>query len=126
VLTVFEIGKNERRSQNGSRVVPAWACRLRELARSPCNLACSLETGRPYRVAAGQVELIQILLAPGLTTSHYSKRWGTAGLDFRVRFRSAIYADETIHVEWPVSKGTVESKTHRRHSCTPRGQQEPE
>ena len=37
-----------------------------------------------------------------LTASHFSKRGAMLGLEFWVRFRRAIYADETITLEWLV------------------------
>jgi len=37
-----------------------------------------------------------------LTASHFSKRGAMLGLEFWVRFRRPIYADETITLEWLV------------------------
>ena len=37
-----------------------------------------------------------------LTASHFSKRGAMLGLEFCVRFRRPIYADETITLEWLV------------------------
>ena len=37
-----------------------------------------------------------------LTATHFSKRGEMVGLEFSVRFQRAIYADETIHLEWLV------------------------
>jgi acyl dehydratase len=37
-----------------------------------------------------------------LTASHFSKRGAMLGLEFWVRFRRPIYADETISLEWLV------------------------
>jgi acyl dehydratase len=38
----------------------------------------------------------------GLTASHFSKYGAMVGLEFWVRFRRPIYADETVSVEWLV------------------------
>jgi acyl dehydratase len=45
-----------------------------------------------------------------LTASHYSKLGAMIGLEFWVRFRRPIYADETIHLEWLVVKVTPNEK----------------
>ena len=45
-----------------------------------------------------------LLLA--LTASHFSKTGAMLGLEFWVRFKKAIYADETIKLEWLVVKVT--------------------
>ena len=49
-----------------------------------------------------------LLLA--LTASHYSKKGAMLGLEFWVRFRRPIYADETIRLEWLVVKVTPNEK----------------
>ena len=49
-----------------------------------------------------------LLLA--LTASHFSQRGAMLGLEFWVRFRRAIYADETIRLEWLVVKVTPNQK----------------
>ena len=46
----------------------------------------------------------------GLTASHYSSRGAMVGLEFWVRFRRPIYADETIRLEWLVVKVTPNEK----------------
>ncbi len=45
-----------------------------------------------------------------LTASHFSKRGAMLGLEFWVRFRKPVYADETITLEWLV----VSVKHHAR------------
>ena len=42
----------------------------------------------------------------GLTASHFSQTGAMVGLEFWVRFRRPIYADETIRLEWLVVKVT--------------------
>jgi 3-hydroxybutyryl-CoA dehydratase len=49
-----------------------------------------------------------LLLA--LTASHFSKKGAMLGLEFWVRFRRPIYADETIRLEWMVVKVTPNAK----------------
>ena len=49
-----------------------------------------------------------LLLA--LTASHFSKKGAMLGLEFWVRFRRPIYADETILLEWMVIKVTTNDK----------------
>jgi 3-hydroxybutyryl-CoA dehydratase len=46
----------------------------------------------------------------GLTASHFSKCGAMLGLEFWVRFRRPIYADETILLEWMVVKVTPNEK----------------
>jgi acyl dehydratase len=46
----------------------------------------------------------------GLTASHYSTQSVMVGLEFWVRFRHPIYADETIRLEWLVVKVTPNPK----------------
>ncbi len=45
-----------------------------------------------------------------LTASHFSKKGAMLGLEFWVRFRRPIYADETIVLEWMVVKVTPNEK----------------
>jgi acyl dehydratase len=49
-----------------------------------------------------------LLLA--LTASHFSKKGAMLGLEFWVRFRRPIYANETIRLEWLVVKVTPNQK----------------
>jgi 3-hydroxybutyryl-CoA dehydratase len=49
-----------------------------------------------------------LLLA--LTAAHFSKKGAMLGLEFWVRFRRPIYADETIRLEWMVIKVTPNEK----------------
>ena len=57
--------------------------------------------GRP--IASGTHTTALLL---GLTASHYSREAAMVGLEFWVRFRRPIYADETIRLEWLVVKVT--------------------
>jgi acyl dehydratase len=40
----------------------------------------------------------------GLTASHFSKSGAMVGLEFWVKFRRPVYADETVTLEWLVIK----------------------
>src|SRR5215475_10235886 len=54
------------------------------------------------RVIASGTHTTALLL--GLTASHFAKKGAMVGLEFWVRFRRPIYADETIRLEWLVVK----------------------
>lgn len=65
-------------------------------------------TTRFKRPTASGPHTTALLLA--LTASHYSKKGAMLGLEFWVRFRRPIYADETIRLEWLVIKVTHNEK----------------
>ena len=67
--------------------------------------AAASRYGRP--IASGTYTTALLL---GLTASHYSKTAAMVGLEFWVRFRRPIYADETIRLEWLVVKVTPNQK----------------
>jgi 3-hydroxybutyryl-CoA dehydratase len=67
--------------------------------------AATTRYGRP--IASGTHTTALLL---GLTASHYSRRAAMVGLEFWVRFRRPIYADETIRLEWLVVKVTPNLK----------------
>ena len=69
------------------------------------TFAASTRYGRP--IASGTHTTALLL---GLTASHYSKEAAMVGLEFWVRFRRPIFADETIHLEWLVVKVTPNAK----------------
>lgn len=52
------------------------------------------------RLIASGTQTSAMLL--GLTASHFSKETAMVGLEFWLRFRRPIYADETIELEWLV------------------------
>ncbi|MCI0663122.1 MAG: MaoC family dehydratase [Acidobacteria bacterium] len=60
------------------------------------------------RLIASGTHTTALLL--GLTASHYSRLGAMVGLEFWVRFRRPIYADETIRLEWLVVKVTPNEK----------------
>jgi acyl dehydratase len=69
------------------------------------GFAASTRFGKP---TASGPHTTALLLA--LTASHFSKTGAMLGLEFWVRFRRPIYADETIHLEWLVIKVTPNEK----------------
>jgi 3-hydroxybutyryl-CoA dehydratase len=69
------------------------------------EFAATTRFGRP---TASGPHTTALLLA--LTASHFSKRGAMLGLEFWVRFRRPIYADETIRLEWMVVKVTPNQK----------------
>lgn len=65
------------------------------------EFAKSTRFGRP--IASGTHTTALLL---GLTASHFSREAAMVGLEFWVRFRRAVYADETIRLEWLVVRVT--------------------
>jgi len=60
------------------------------------------------RLIASGTHTTALLL--GLTAAHFSKKGAMVGLEFWVRFRRPIYADETILLEWLVVKVSPNEK----------------
>ena len=60
------------------------------------------------RLIASGTHTTALLL--GLTASHFSQNGSMVGLEFWVRFRRPIYADETILLEWLVVKVSPNEK----------------
>jgi acyl dehydratase len=69
------------------------------------TFAANTRFGRP--TASGPHTTALVL---ALTASHFSKVGAMLGLEFWVRFRRPIYADETISLEWLVVKVTPNEK----------------
>ena len=69
------------------------------------EFAATTRFGRP---TASGPHTTALLLA--LTASHFSKTGAMLGLEFWVRFRRPIYADETIRLEWMVVKVSPNKK----------------
>jgi 3-hydroxybutyryl-CoA dehydratase len=65
-------------------------------------------TTRFGRLVASGPHTTALLLA--LTASHFSRKGAMLGLEFWVRFRRPIYADEKIVLEWMVIKVTPNEK----------------
>jgi 3-hydroxybutyryl-CoA dehydratase len=69
------------------------------------EFAATTRFGRP---TASGPHTTALLLA--LTASHFSRKGAMLGLEFWVRFRRPIYADETVILEWLVVKVTPNEK----------------
>lgn len=65
-------------------------------------------TTRYGRLIASGPHTSALLLA--LTASHFSTEGSVVGLEFWVRFRRPVFADETIRIEWLVVKVTPNEK----------------
>jgi 3-hydroxybutyryl-CoA dehydratase len=61
-------------------------------------------SSRYGRLVASGTHTAALLL--GLTASHFSKKGSMVGLEFWVRFRRPVFADETVQLEWLVVKVT--------------------
>jgi 3-hydroxybutyryl-CoA dehydratase len=60
------------------------------------------------RLIASGTHTTALLL--GLTASYFSKKGSMVGLEFWVRFRRPVFADETVRLEWLVVKVTPNDK----------------
>ena len=69
------------------------------------GFAATTRFGKP---TASGPHTTALLLA--LTASHFTKKGAMLGLEFWVRFRRPIFADETIRLEWMVIKVTPNEK----------------
>jgi 3-hydroxybutyryl-CoA dehydratase len=67
--------------------------------------AATTRFGRP--IASGTHTTALLL---GLTASHFSRGASMVGLEFWVRFRRPVFADETIRIEWLVIKVTANAR----------------
>ncbi|MBI2486264.1 MAG: MaoC family dehydratase [Deltaproteobacteria bacterium] len=65
-------------------------------------------TTRYRRPIASGAHTTALLL--GLTAAHFSKGSSMVGLEFWVRFRRAVFTDETIRLEWLVIKVTSNAR----------------
>ena len=65
-------------------------------------------TTRYGRLIASGPHTSALLLA--LTAAHFSSKGSVVGLEFWVRFRRPVFADETIRIEWLVVKVTANEK----------------
>jgi acyl dehydratase len=65
-------------------------------------------SSRYGRLIASGTHTTALLL--GLTASHFSKEGSMVGLEFWVRFRRPVFADETVRLEWLVVRVTPNEK----------------
>ena len=66
------------------------------------------EASRFGRLIASGTHTTALLL--GLTAAHFSTKGAMVGLEFWVRFRTPVYADERITLEWLVIKVTPNAR----------------
>ncbi len=60
------------------------------------------------RLIASGAHTAALLFA--LTASHFSSKGSVVGLEFRVRYRRPVFADETVQLEWLVRRVTPNAK----------------
>jgi acyl dehydratase len=63
---------------------------------------------RYRKLLASGTQTTALLL--GLTATHFSKDTSMVGLEYWVKFRRPVFADETIRVEWLVIKVTPNAR----------------
>jgi 3-hydroxybutyryl-CoA dehydratase len=63
---------------------------------------------RYRRMIASGTQTTALLL--GLTAAHFSKETSMVGLEYWVRFRRPVFADETIRLEWLIIKVTPSAR----------------
>jgi 3-hydroxybutyryl-CoA dehydratase len=63
---------------------------------------------RYHRLIASGTQTTALLL--GLTAAHFSKGASMVGLEYWVRFRRPVFADETIRLEWLIIKVTPNAR----------------
>jgi acyl dehydratase len=63
---------------------------------------------RYRRLIASGTQTTALLL--GLTAAHFSQNCSMVGLEYWVRFRRPVFADETISLEWLVIKVTPNAR----------------
>jgi 3-hydroxybutyryl-CoA dehydratase len=73
--------------------------------RNPVHFDPAFAAGTRYRrLIASGTQTTALLL--GLTATHFSKDTSMVGLEYWVKFRRPVFADERIRVEWLVIKVT--------------------
>src|SRR5262245_16343659 len=72
---------------------------------NPLHFDAAFAANSRYRkIIASGTQTTALLL--GLTAAHFSKSTSMVGLEYWIRFRRAVFADETIRLEWLVIKVT--------------------
>ena len=70
---------------------------------NPVHFDAVFATNTRYRrLIASGTQTTALLL--GLTAAHFSKGQSMVGLEYWVKFRRPVFADETIRIEWLVIK----------------------
>src|SRR5262245_55110028 len=76
---------------------------------NPVHFDPAFAAGTRYRrVIASGTQTTALLL--GLTAKHFSRGMSMVGLEYWVRFRRPVFADETIQLEWLVIKVTPNTR----------------
>src|SRR5262245_19365285 len=76
---------------------------------NPVHFDATFAAGTRYRrMIASGTQTTALLL--GLTAAHFSKNTSMVGLEYWVRFRRPVFADEVIRLEWLVIKVTVNAR----------------
>jgi 3-hydroxybutyryl-CoA dehydratase len=76
---------------------------------NPVHFDAAFATHTRYgRLIASGTQTTALLL--GLTAAHFSKDSSMVGLEYWVRFRRPVFADETIWLEWLVIKVTPNAR----------------
>ncbi len=76
---------------------------------NPVHFDASFAVRTRYgRLIASGTQTTALLL--GLTAAHFSKDTSMVGLEYWVRFRRPVFADETIRLEWLVVKVTPNTR----------------
>lgn len=100
-MRAFAHERFSREVRLSSEMVAAYAHSVGDSNPVHHDLAFAVTT-RFGRLIASGAHTSALLLA--LTASHYSQGGSMIGLEYWVRFRRAIFADETIRLEWLVTK----------------------
>jgi acyl dehydratase len=93
------------------RLTPATVAAYARAAgdTNPVHHHRAFAAGSRYgRLIASGTHTTALLL--GLTAAHFSTRGAMVGLEFWVRFRRPVFADETVRLEWLVVKVTPNEK----------------
>src|SRR5262245_28631449 len=76
---------------------------------NPVHFDAHFAAGTRYRrLVASGTQTTALLL--GLTASHFSKGSSMVGLEYWVKFRRPVFADETIRLEWLIIKVTPNAR----------------
>jgi acyl dehydratase len=76
---------------------------------NPLHFDAAFAAGTRYRrLIASGTQTTALLL--GLTAAHFSKDSSMVGLEYWVKFRQPVFADETIRLEWLIIRVTPHSR----------------
>jgi len=76
---------------------------------NPVHFDPAFAAGTRYRrLIASGTQTTALLL--GLTASHFSKGSSMVGMEYWIKFRRPVFADETIRLEWLIIKVTPNAR----------------